>query len=223
MERARNGLKEVLRRVFPDLSTGYRAYMALIRNRQSYLHASGWMESLKRGYSCRPDGSALPWLNFPVIAFLEGRLKNDLTLFEYGSGYSTLFYAHLVRAVTAVESDEAWYTKVREMVPDNVDLIYRKTDSDGDYCRSIHVSGSRYHVVVIDGRDRLNCVKQSIDRISDDGVIVFDDSHKTWHAASIRYLKEKGFSALEFEGLKPTERGIDRTTVFYRQVNCLDI
>jgi hypothetical protein len=223
VQQVKRAVRQSLNRVLPTLSTHYRAYKALIRNKQSFLHVSGWMESLKRGYPCRQDGSALPWLNYPVIAFLEERLKNGLSLFEFGSGYSTVFYARLVGAVTAVESDKGWYETVRKMMPENVNLIHRESDVDGEYCRSIHQAGIRYDVVVIDGRDRLNCVKQSIERISGRGVILFDDSHSARHSNSIGYLKGKGFSSLEFQGLKPTQNGVDRTIIFYRQDNCLDI
>jgi protein-L-isoaspartate O-methyltransferase len=44
---------------------------------------------------------------------LERRLNKTLSVFEYGSGYSTLFYARCARSVISVEYDQAWYSEHR--------------------------------------------------------------------------------------------------------------
>jgi hypothetical protein len=182
------------------------------------------MEGLKRGYPCRRDGSELPWLNFSVISFLEKRLSKELTLFEFGSGYSTLFYARAVNKVTSIEYDENWYEIIRKKLPDNAKLIRRKKDIDGDYCRSIcDQSDELYDVVVVDGRDRVNCIKQSITKLSDRGVILLDDSQREKYSDGILYAKHKGYLTLDFEGLTSSGSVMNRTTIFYRRENCLSI
>ena len=34
----------------------------------------------------------LPWISYGAIDFLDGYLKPDMTVYEYGSGGSTLFF-----------------------------------------------------------------------------------------------------------------------------------
>jgi hypothetical protein len=224
-------IKICLKRSFPSLASRYRtlrlhyrAYRSLICDDVSYLNTSGWMEGLKRGYPCRRDGSELPWLNFSVISFLEKRLSKELTLFEFGSGYSTLFYARAVNKVTSIEYDENWYEIIRKKLPDNAKLIRRKKDIDGDYCRSIcDQSDELYDVVVVDGRDRVNCIKQSITKLSDRGVILLDDSQREKYSDGILYAKHKGYLTLDFEGLTSSGSVMNRTTIFYRRENCLSI
>jgi hypothetical protein len=211
--------KRILKKTFPGLA----AYVTLIMNKDSFLHSSGWMESLKRGYPCRRDGSELPWMNYSVIAFLEKQLRKDLTLFEYGSGYSTFFYSRLVGKVTCVEHNRSWYESLEKKIPANVKLIFIKQDYGGDYCRSITLNGQQYDVVVVDGRDRVNCIKQSIEHLSVQGVILLDDSDRDNYSQGIEHAKEAGFLALDFEGLKPTGSGSHKTTIFYRNHNCLGI
>ena len=89
-------------------------------NKSSFLHESGCMESMKRGYPCRGDGAVLPWMNYPVITLLEQWLKNDFSVFEYGSGYATLFYARLVKNVTSVEHNDGWYSQLKKSFPASV-------------------------------------------------------------------------------------------------------
>lgn len=191
--------------------------------RNTYMHTTGWMESMRRGYPCRANGEAIPWMNFPIIDFLEERLNQEIILFEYGSGFSTSFYAKRVRHVSSVEYDQAWFEQVSSTTPDNVSLLYRKQDVDGSYCRTIKESGKRYDVVIVDGRDRVNCVKQSIHALSESGVIILDDSERPRYADAFAYAREHGFRILEFEGLKPTKLKPAKSSIFYREKNCLGI
>ncbi len=55
------------------------------------------------------------------------------------------------------------------------------------------------------------------------GVILLDDSQREKYIDGINYAKSKGFHALDFEGLKSTGLEMDRTTILYRDNNCLGI
>jgi hypothetical protein len=216
-------IKRAIQSRFPVAALRYRAYKMLIRNPNSYLHLSGWMRSLeaKKPMDCR--GNPIPWMNFPVVSILQERLTKDLNLFEFGSGYSTLFYAKKVRAVISVEYDEKWLNIIKPQVPENVNIIFKREDVDGDYCRAIGETGEQYDVVIVDGRDRVNCLKQSMSALSSKGVILLDDSQRDRYQEGIVFVKSKGFKALNLEGLKATGTEVDRTTIFYRQGNCFDI
>ena len=98
-----------------------------------------------------------------------------------------------------------------------------EADVDGEYCRSIRRSGRTYHLVLVDGRDRVNCVKQSIDQLSQEGVVLLDDSEREGYREGIEYACSRGFRRLDFEGLKPTGGKPHRTTIFYRSENCLGL
>ena len=148
----------------------------LIRTPNSYLHLSGWGQSQKERRPIDQNGIPIPWINFPAVRILEERLTKDLSLFEFGGDYSTLFYAKKVRAVTSVEFDKKWLNIIKTQVPDNVNIIFKREDVDGDYCRVIGEIGDRYDVVIVDGRNEVNCIKQSISALSSQGVILLDDS-----------------------------------------------
>jgi hypothetical protein len=216
-------LKRLLVKAFPTYTTYARVVQLLVRDRNSYLQATGWIRSLQEQRPVGRDGGAVPWMNYSIVTLLRDRLTKDLRLFEFGSGYSTSFYAQLVGSVTSVEYDQAWIGTVMRMLPDNVELIYQPLDIDGKYCRVIRSSGTSYDVVVIDGRDRVNCIRQSIEALTDRGVIVLDDSQRAEYRDGADYAISKGFAALPLEGLKPTGNQIERTTVFYRRDNCLGI
>ena len=211
--------REVLRRKLWPL---WAIRLLLLRN-DSYLHTTGWLESLKRGYPCREGGMATPWMNYPVVNFLEDRLQSDFTLFEYGSGSSTYFFAKLVAGIVSVESDPSWFEHLAKSPPENVELLYREPDVGGAYCRAIYAQNQPYDVVLVDGEDRVNCLKQSVGALSDRGVIILDDSHRKDYHEGVRFVHDSGFSTLDIAGLKPMGYEMDQTTIFYRAKNCLAI
>lgn len=216
-------VKAILNKAFPTYVLYGRGFNSLLRNENSYLYTTGWMRSLRERKPVDKDGNEIPWMNYSVIKFLGDRLRKDFNLFEFGSGYSTLFYARLVQSVTSVEYDEEWFEIVKKIAPENVKLIFKEKDINGEYCRVINSTGQKYDVVIVDGRDRVNCIKQSIEALTVRGVILFDDSQREFSLEGINYAKEKGFHALDFEGLKPTGNEIDRTTILYCRDNCFDI
>jgi hypothetical protein len=212
-----------LAKIIAGRRNDHTAHKKLIEDSDSYLYSSGWMASLERGYPCKSDGSEIPWMNYCVVAFLEQRLQSDLRLFEYGSGFSTIFFSHLVESVTAVEHDQKWFDKLKPRLAGNVELLFRREDENGDYCRSIHASGEQYDVVVVDGRDRVNSIKQSLGAMSSRGVILLDDSQRSAYGEGLVLARSQGYLTLDFEGLKPISGEGARTTVMYRRENCLNI
>jgi hypothetical protein len=162
-------------------------------------------------------------MNYHVIQFLEDRLTKDLSLFEYGSGNSTCFYASLVKNVISLEEDEEWYAYVKETMPSNVKLLLFDAGDQGIYCECAGQQDHKFDVIVVDGSERVACLKQAPAALTDQGVIILDDSDYGPHIEGIDYLLGQGFRKLDFEGLKPNSVRAYRTTVFYRSDNCLSI
>lgn len=214
---------QISRTLFPGITAHCRAYHKLIWNKDSYLHTTGWMQSLRTSVPADRNANPIPWMNYSVIRFLEDRLTGDLVLFEFGSGYSTRFYAARVKSVVSVEYDEAWIRIIKAQMPANVEIVFQDKDVDGHYCRTIGAMEKAFDVVVVDGRDRVNCVKQAIPSLTPRGVVLLDDSQRERYREGIEFAKQNGFRALELEGLKATGKELNRTTIFYRDGNCLGI
>jgi len=197
--------------------------LGLVYSKRSALRKWGYIESTKTKTPRRRDGSPLPWMNYHIIAFLEERLTLDLTLFEFGSGYSTSFFASRVKQVTSIERDAEWYAAVKKMVPANVDLILFDPDKEGSYCGAASRQGRKFDVIVIDADDRVECLKEAPASLSDGGVILLDDAQREAYRQPMADLVTEGFRRLDFEGLKPGAIGAYRTTLFYKSRNCLGL
>src|SRR5690606_39175479 len=134
---------------------------------------------------------------------IQSRLKADMKIFEFGSGSSTLLDSRYVQSLVTVEHDNAWYQKILVELPKNVRYIYEALSLDGDYCRRAASSGEQFHIIIVDGRDRVNCCTQSIAALRDDGILILDDSEREKYASALKFYLEKGFKRLDFWGIAP--------------------
>jgi len=98
--------KKILRRLFPKKMAEYEMYKYLIKNECSYIHKTGWYRSYIEKKPVDRHGEVIPWMSFPVVSILDEKLNADLTMFEYGSGFSTKFYAKRVKSIISLEYDE---------------------------------------------------------------------------------------------------------------------
>ncbi len=215
-------IRAALRQYFPFVAVFVKG-LGLLYSKRSMLRTSGYIESVKTKRPCRNDGTPIPWMNYNAIRFFEDRLTADLTLFEYGSGNSTKFFAALVGRVTSVECDKQWYEHVLQEMPENVNLTFVDINGKQPYCEAIGKSNSKFDVIIVDAHDRNACMKHAPEWVTDRGVVVLDDAQRERYQSGTGFLLAEGFRKLEFEGLKPGGIRAYRTTIFYRDNNCLGI
>lgn len=215
-------IRASLRQMFPSVAVFFKA-QGLVYSSRSMLRKLGYVESAKAKRPVRRDGSPLPWMNYHIIQFLEDRLTDDLSLFEYGSGNSTCFYASYVKDVISLEMDEEWYSIVKETMPENVSLILFDESRDGRYTECAAKQGKKFDVIVVDAAERNECAMKAPDALSHKGIIILDDSFREFHAECIDYLLNHGFRKLDFEGIKPNSIRAYRSTIFYRADNCVGL
>lgn len=191
-------------------------------NRNSILKKTGWIRGYVQRKPIDADGNPLPWMNYAAIDFLKKRLNADMTLFEWGSGYSTLFFASRMTSAVSVEYNEHWFNLIKEQVPKNVEVVYRPLDSGG-YVNEITARAEPFHLIVIDGRERVKCFAACLAHLREDGVILLDDSDRSDYQAAFQLATEQGFRHIDFIGLKPRSHKQHQTTVFYKTGNCMGI
>ena len=83
--------------------------------------------------------------------------------------------------------------------------------------------GQKFDIIIVDGRDRVNCCYQSLAALNENGVLVLDDSEREKYSDAIVFLKGKGFKELSFSGISPGLFYRKSTSVFYKANNCLGI
>ena len=136
-----------------------------------------------------------PWLSPKSVRFLEKTLTHDMSLFEWGSGRSTLWFAKRMKQVVSIEYDGFWSKKVEQMLMDhkiqNVELFYIPLDhpksdpTPKEYpevpkyvSKIFDYEKESFDLVVIDGHYRLTCADQCHDYIRPGGYLLIDNSNR---------------------------------------------
>jgi predicted O-methyltransferase YrrM len=179
------------------------------------LRALGWHQSLRRQVSIDAEGRFLPWYTYPCIEWLAGRLQATDVVFEFGAGSSTLWYGQRVARVIAVEHDPAWFSRLADVAPTNVELELRQAASDevwklepesavSAYVGVIERFPARFFdVVVVDGMERLTCVRSALPHLKDDGLLILDNSDRPAYRPAVEYLADQGMGRIDFFGFTP--------------------
>ena len=188
-----------------------------------YLVARGWDRSMNERRAVDAAGNPIPWLSYTAIDFLSERLQKHFVVFEYGSGGSTLWLAQRVKKLISIEHDQQWYEELREQVPGNVTYIYQKLRRGYAYCQRVRRYKTLYHVIFIDGRDRVRCAINSYRNLLPDGVIVWDNTDRRRYREGIHFLRAHGLSQLKLNGIGPVDPRDTQTSIFYRKDNCFEI
>ena len=209
--------------LYKVFSSPRRLRTLLSFNDKGYLDEVGWFNAFDTKAPVDQDNSPIPWVTYSFIDFIKERLKKQHTVFEFGSGNSTYFYAKYAGIVVSVEHDKEWFDKIAGTKPENAELIYCELVRNGDYCRVPQKLEETFDIIIVDGRDRVNCCKQAVDAVSENGVIVLDDSEREFYKEGVNFLINKGFKELSFTGISPGLFYRKATSVFYRADNCLNI
>lgn len=191
---------------------------------KNHLSKSGWKKSVMNRLPLDGDKNELPWFTYACIYFLTPKLKEDYFVFEYGSGNSTLWFANKTQKIISVEHDEKWHSHMKGRFTEFPNITYFLKDLVSEtYQKEIVNYEKVFDIIVLDGRERVECAMNALNALKDDGVIIWDNSDRTKYSKGYGFLKENGFKRLDFYGMGPISAHSWCTSIFYRDGNCLNI
>ena len=189
-----------------------------------YFKKYGWLNTYETKESIDVNGKPIPWLTYSAIDFIKTRIKFNINVFEYGSGNSTLYFADKVKNVVSVEHDELWYSKMKMKCSSNKNIsLHLRELKDDSYSKSIYEFDQKFDLIIIDGRLRVKCAKNATNAISENGIIIFDNTERDYYSDGINHIKENGFKCIDFFGFIPIYSTPSQTSIFYRKNNIFDI
>jgi hypothetical protein len=177
------------------------------------LNDYGWLRSMKNGRSVDAQGEPIPWFTYPANDFIKQLDLRDLSVFEYGSGYSTLFWAKRCKKIVSIEFDKAWFDELCSLAPLNVELILSPREVE-TYVNQIAQHGL-FDVIVIDGvvESRFPCCQVAPNHLTLRGLIILDNSDLCPESAAA--LRNSGLIQADFTGLAPLSSNWHTTSVFF--------
>jgi len=216
-------IKEKIKTVLKLLSEPKVFYSLVSFRSFGYLLETGWFESFKSGEPVDAELKPIPWFTYSAIDFLKERLNHTFSLLEFGSGNSTLFFAERTNKVISIEHNKDWHQKIFSNLPENVELNYTSSATDKDYLQPLVENNIKFDVIIIDGIYRNECIMNSLNHLSERGVIILDDSERQDYYPGIKFLSESRFKQLSFSGIAPGIFFRKCTSIFYRANNCLSL
>jgi hypothetical protein len=156
------------------------------------------------------DNNFIPWYTYPAIEYIKQLDFSDRSIFEFGSGNSTIFWSKRCKRAVSVEDNSDWYNKMTPELPTNVD--YRFIPGRAEYVDSINQFSSGFDIIIIDGNHRYECTVQALKKLNEDGVIILDNSD--WHEESAKLLRQADLIEVDFSGFGPIN-GYTWTTSFF--------
>ena len=179
----------------------------------------------------------VPWWTYGAIDEVEqwlDRRDAPIRAFEWGSGASTVWLAKRVDSVDSVEHhrgfgemmqqelsglDGARATHIDLTVIEPVPSVAPAVGSGkegmsgldfSEYVGHIDLVGGTFDLIVIDGRAREACLSAAMPHLADDGIVVFDNTHRRRYREAI---DAADVVADRYRGLTPTLPYPDETSV----------
>jgi len=175
----------------------------------------GHVASVRSKVAIDREGRPLPWYTYPAIEYLQQLDFRNKSVFEYGSGMSTLFWASVARQVVSVEDDERWFDQISKQVPANASVSL-ETDL-AKFPLAITHTGLRFDVIVVDGParglTRLKCCRAALPALHPGGLVILDNSD--WLPESSRFLRESGLLEVDMIGFVPACDHVQVTSLFF--------
>ncbi len=191
---------------------------------KKYLKPKGWVLSRYLYEPVDLDGQPIPWMTYASLHFISQKLENtSFNLFEYGSGNSTLWFSKRVKHIISVEHDTTYYEIVKKKILSLTNITYILSDLNDDYSKKILDYKDEFHIIIIDGRDRITCTKNSLNALREDGIIIWDNSDREKYQEAYDFLASVGFKKIDFKGLGPIGHIEWQTSIFYKSNNCFNI
>lgn len=160
------------------------------------------------------EGNEIGWYTYPAIEYLNNLDFSQKSIFEYGSGNSSIFWAKKSRDVVSVEHDEQWFLKVKSNLRQNQTLFLKNNE---DYENTSLKVNKIFDVVVIDGIRRVECskvIQGCLNKDSDEGFMIILDNSDRYKDTS-KYLREKlDLIEVDFHGFGPINGYTWTTSIF---------
>lgn len=195
-----------------------------------------WAYSLGAVHDSRAlAGLDVPWWTYRASAEVHDWLMarpEPVSVFEYGSGASTVWLARRAARVHSVEHHAAFAQHMVEALAQHPNAVVRvvepvrsprpvvpsrKEGHSGldfeSYVGAIDDELGSFDLVVIDGRAREACLEAAVGRLAPDGMIVFDNSRRRRYREAI---SRSGLQERVLRGLTPSLPYPEQTSLLTR-------
>lgn len=170
----------------------------------------GLGRSIRERVPVDASGEPLPHYTYSAIHYLDALDWGDRDIFEFGAGFSTLWWARRARTVTSTENNPQWHAELLPRVPENAKVIL---ETAADPASVIHRFPGPYDAIVVDcAGNRYDAAQAAIRYLRPGGVIVLDNTE--WYPKTTQSLRSADLIQIDFSGFKPSKSYASVTSLF---------
>jgi len=188
-----------------DVKKQFRNFAILAREYGQY-------STIRQQVPVDAKGAPIPWYSYPALEYLKQLDLRDKTVFEWGSGHSSLWWASRAKTVYSVEDNPTWFEMIskRKLPNQEITLVQDKQE----YINHLKTLNRKFDIIVIDGHTyRGECAQVAPDYLSENGVLILDNSD--WFFRASLALKKRDFIQVDFAGFGPINAYVSVTSLFF--------
>jgi hypothetical protein len=207
-------------------------HQQFVRNKQS------WSLSSKLGMAVDVEGNNIPWFSYSAIDFLQKycQQRQNLVVFEFGSGSSTLFFQRQKYHTFSLETSKIWFNIITQKLAliccgvwqenyftnqQATVFLLENAYQNAKYYQFLPQNFSwqqQFDIILVDSLHRLQCVLHSINFLKPDGLLIVDDfERKNYHKIS-QHLLNNNFYQHNFIDLAVGQLKIKNTALFTKKL-----
>ncbi|WP_373529163.1 class I SAM-dependent methyltransferase [Nostoc sp.] len=147
-----------------------------------------------------------PWMCPGTVKFCERYLTNSMSMLEFGSGRSSVWFGQRVANLTSIEDNPDWYQSVKTKIESanlaNVDLRLIPLNHPSlqpeqefyERCPNYVAVLDEFEeesldFVIVDGHYRTNCTRKCLSKIKPSGYLLIDDTNM-WNSLDLLKIPE---------------------------------
>lgn len=151
--------------------------------------------------------------NEPAIEYLSQLNLSDKSIFEWGSGNSSLFFAQRSKEIISIESDREWYNYISQNLLPNQKVFFQP---EANFVESIDDISTKFDIIIIDSLRRYECALKAISYLKEGGFIILDNSD--WHPKTSKCLREKAdLIEVDLHGFGPINEYSWTTSLYFHR------
>ena len=173
----------------------------------------GHARSVRSGEPLDGAGREIPWFTYPAIEYLSQLDFSGKTVFEFGSGNSSVFWSRRAARVVSVEHHRAWYARMQTLLPAGHEL--HLVEDAAAYPQVLAGRTERFDVIVVDGIERRACCVAAVGRLARGGLVILDNAD--WHQHCAAVLRAADLIEVDFAGFGPINGYTWTTSLFFHR------
>jgi hypothetical protein len=175
----------------------------------------GQFRTIRSAETTDANGACIPWYTYPAIEYLSLFDFSEISVLEYGSGNSSNWWAMRCKQLISIESDSAWFEKIRRANARFQNFDYRFDAGPETYCDQPEIA--TVGIIVIDAGWRFECAKAVVSQRAkvqqNCYAIILDNSER--YPEILELLTDGlGWTQCDFLGFGPINRYCWATSVF---------